>query len=101
MIEAILKNNTLMVLLLAAVLILAAVLLLHWAVQPTMDDIDWLEEEYIVTRGDTLWAISYDYCPADVDRREWIDEIRALNDLQDCTIYPGQSLTVLAPAKEG
>ena len=94
-----LANNTLMVLLLAAVLIVASVLLLNWVLQPTMDAIEWQETTYRVQEGDSLWAISGEYCPDKVDRREWIDEVRALNGLDDSVIHPGQKLTVLAPAK--
>lgn len=100
MMTKILSNDTLMVLLLAAVLILAAVLLLNWTYQSTMDAVEWREDTYTVRSGDSLWAISSGYCPAEVDRREWIEEIRALNNLSSGTIYPGQVLTVLAPIEE-
>lgn len=99
MINKILSNNTLMVLLLAAVLIVASVLLLNWVFQPTMDAIEWKETTYRVQAGDSLWIISGDYCPDSVDRREWIDEVQALNGLEDSVIHPGQKLTVLAPVK--
>lgn len=88
------------VLLLAAAVVLVFILLLNWVFQPTMDGIEWREETYIVQRGETLWTIAGDYCPKGVDRREWIDEIQALNHLQGSTIYTGQRLTVLAPTKE-
>lgn len=99
MINKILANNTLMVLLLAAVLIVASVLLLNWVFQPTMDAIEWRETTYRVQPGDSLWAISGEYCPDSVDRREWIDEVRALNGMTGSNIHPGQALTVLAPVK--
>lgn len=98
MINKILANNTLSVLILAAAVILVAVLLLS-SFQSTMDGIEWEEEIYKVRAGDSLWAISGDYCPDSVDRREWIDEVQALNDLPDSNIHPGQKLIVLAPTK--
>ena len=93
-----LEGSTLTVILLVA-LVVASVLVLNYALQPTMDGIEWREETYRVQSGDSLWTISADYCPDGVDRREWVDEIRALNGLSDSIIYPGQTLTILAPVK--
>jgi hypothetical protein len=95
-----LESNALVVILLIA-LVVVSVLVLNYAFQPTMDGIEWQETTYRVQSGDSLWAIAGEYCPDGVDRREWIDEIRALNDLPDSIIYEGQKLTVLAPVKEG
>lgn len=89
-----------MILLLAAVVVVS-VFALNYAFIPTMDDIEWREEAYIVQAGDSLWAISGWYCPGSVDRREWIDEVQALNGLEDSVLHPGQKLTVLSPVGEG
>lgn len=94
-----LESNTITVILLVA-LVVASVLVLNYALQPTMDGIEWREETYRVQAGDSLWAIAGDYCPEGVDRREWVDEIRALNGLPDSIIYPGQTLTVLVAVGE-
>lgn len=99
MTSKILANNTLMVLLLAAVVLVVSILLLNWVFQPTMDSIEWRETTYRVQEGDSLWAISRDYCPGSVDRREWMEEVQALNGLEGRTIHPGQKLIVLAPNK--
>lgn len=95
----ILDSNILAVVLLL-VMVVVSVLVLNHAFQSTMDGIEWTEETYIVRSGDSLWSISCEYCPDGVDCREWIEEIRALNGLDDSMIRPGQTLTVLA-AKEG
>lgn len=100
MIGKILANDTLMVLLLAAVLVTVSILLLNVAFQSTLDGVEWVEETYTVSKGDSLWLIADTYCPETVDRREWIDEVQALNDMQGATIYPGQELTILAPVEE-
>lgn len=97
----ILDNSPLLMLILGALIVVVSVLVLNYAFQPTMDGVEWQEEIHRVRAGDSLWVIASDYCPSGVDRREWIDEIRALNDLSDSTIYPGQTLIVLAPVKEG
>lgn len=97
----ILSNSTLMMVLFALVLVVASILLLNCFYQPTMDGIDWREDSYIVQPGDTLWGISRDYCPENVDCREWIEEVQILNDIQGGVIYPGQRITVLVPNMEG
>lgn len=99
--KELLDNDALMMIVLAAVLVVTSVLLLNWVFQPTMDGIDWQEGIYIVEGGDSLWELSGKYCPDTVDRREWIDEIQALNGLRSNTIYAGQELVILTPVKEG
>lgn len=80
-------------------LIIVAVLLFAKVLESTTDQIEWYEETYIVRRGDTLWEIADQYCPANVDKREWIYEVKCLNGLEDSSIYPGQRLRVMAPVE--
>ncbi|WDC83945.1 LysM peptidoglycan-binding domain-containing protein [Caloramator sp. mosi_1] len=51
-------------------------------------------EEIVVNKGDTLWKISIKHTPKDKDVRKTIYEIRKINNLNDCIIYPGQVLKV-------
>lgn len=92
-----LLNNPVIAILLLLVLITIAILVLSFAGRSTLDRVEWQEETYRVKSGDSLWAISGRYCPDSVDRREWVDEVQALNGLTSSTIYPGQRLTVLVP----
>lgn len=87
-------TDKLLILVMGAAIITASVMLLR-SYQPTMDDIEWRETLHHVQAGDTLWTIASTHCPDRVDRREWVEEIRALNDLRDSNIHPGQALTVL------
>ena len=80
------------------ILLFVGIAILVIAVQPTMKQIEWDEETYIVKSGDTLWTIADKYCPEIVDKREWIHEIQELNDLHGSILHPGQRLKVLAPA---
>lgn len=96
----ILEHSTLLMVLLSILLVVASILVLNWSFQPTMDGIEWQEEVHHVRAGDTLWAISSNYCPDSVNRNEWIKEIRTLNGMTDSIIHPGQALIVLA-VKEG
>lgn len=89
--------NTITPVLLLALVLVGSILLLNWVPQSTMDALEWQEEAYTVKSGDSLWTISYDYCPDGVDRREWIDAVRELNGMDDSIIQAHQKLTVLAP----
>lgn len=91
----ILANNTVMILTFAAIMIIVSVLVLNWAFRPTMDWIEWQERIHEVEKGENLWTISKTYCPKKVDRREWIEEIKALNGLRNSSIHPGQKIIVL------
>lgn len=93
-------NNPLIATLLLILLIAIAFLVLSLAGSSTLERVEWQEETYRVQSGDSLWAISYEYCPDNVDRREWIAEIQTINGLTSNVIHPGQRLTVLA-VKEG
>lgn len=74
---------------------LVCVLLLSSAFGPSMGRYEWQEEIYTVQPGDSLWSISLEYCPAGVDRGEWIAEVRDLNRLKSDIIRPGDDLVVL------
>lgn len=92
-----LENHIGLTVLLCGLVLVGGIFALNWAFQPTMDRIEWKEMTYRVQAGDSLWAIASEYCPDGVDRREWIDEVQALNGMDDSMIHPGQKLTVLMP----
>ena len=94
-----LEHSTTITVILAVLLIVASILTLKYAFRSTMDGYEWETTFYRVQTGDSLWSISADYCPDGVDRREWIEEVRELNGMDNSIIYPGQKLTVLAPIK--
>ena len=96
--KGIFSHENILIAVIAVVLIGAFLLLLLVATQPTMTKVEWTEETYIVKSGDSLWAIADRYCPDIVDKREWIAEVKELNNLYDSTVHPGQMLKVLAAA---
>lgn len=82
---------------LGAVILITLALAFIYALQPTTDLVEWREETYIVQSGDSLWSISYNYCPENVDRREWIAEVQQINGLPNSNIRAGQRLIVITP----
>jgi hypothetical protein len=52
------------------------------------------EIEYTVAYGETLWSIAEDYCPEDMDIREYIDKLHI-----SPNIYEGQTITILEEVK--
>ncbi|MBX6394681.1 MAG: LysM peptidoglycan-binding domain-containing protein [Alicyclobacillaceae bacterium] len=50
----------------------------------------------VVQEGDTLWGIAERFAGPDVDRRQWIFQVRRMNHLEDATIYPGMVLRIPA-----
>lgn len=51
-------------------------------------------EDYIVTNGDTLWSIATEYKHEKQDIREYVYQLRKLNNI-DCIIYPGQEIKII------
>ncbi len=51
-------------------------------------------EDVRVCSGDKLWTICADYCPEDMDIREYICKVQALNCI-GADIYPGQVIKVI------
>lgn len=80
-----------------ALIVLLFAICLIAAFSPTIDNVEWNEEIYIVESGDTLWGIATKHCPKNVDYREWIKAVREINGLSDCKICRGDMLTVLVP----
>ena len=57
-----------------------------------------IEEEtisYIVCKGDTLWTIAKEYKADDKDIRQYIYEIKKINNMTNSNIYEGQILRIV------
>ena len=55
------------------------------------------EDSYInvsVVSGDTLWTISDEYMPSDMDKREAIYEIKSANNMKTSELTPGQTIRI-------
>ncbi len=60
----------------------------------TQPKYEWVEVEYVVQEGETLWSIAKDYCPDDMDIRDYICEIQRINNIES-NIYAEQTIVVL------
>ena len=58
------------------------------------EDKKYVLEEYTVTAGNTLWQIAEDNKEEGTDTRDFIQELKELNNLQDATIYAGQTIKI-------
>lgn len=53
------------------------------------------EIQYTVSKGERLWDIAEQYKRPGQDIREYIYEIRKLNNMENATIYEGQEITII------
>lgn len=52
-------------------------------------------QDYTVVQGDTLWSIALENKRAGQDIREYIYELREINNMNDCLLYPNQTITII------
>ena len=52
-------------------------------------------EEYVVSTGETLWSIASENKKAGQDIRRYIYELREINNMNDCLIYPNQVIKII------
>lgn len=49
--------------------------------------------EHTVVSGETLWSIASEYATGDI--REYVYELRQLNNLEDCNLQIGQDILII------
>jgi len=75
-------------------IVLMIVLAVAFIIKAQTPSHEFTKTTYVVEKGDSLWYISGLYCPADMNRWDYIHMVQDANGMTSCTIYPGQSLTV-------
>lgn len=53
------------------------------------------ECDYVVSKGETLWNIAAKYKQDNQDIRDYIYQIRKINNMETATIYEGQAIKVI------
>ncbi|MCB1245879.1 MAG: LysM peptidoglycan-binding domain-containing protein [Acidimicrobiia bacterium] len=75
-----------------SITVVIILMLLASAVQATPDPTE--TTEYRVRGGDTLWQIAAEYGPSGMDRRDVVQIIQRINDLDSDTLQIGQLLEI-------
>lgn len=57
--------------------------------------IQYQTEEYVVSAGETLWSIACENKKDNQDVREYVYQLRQLNDIDNCIIVPGQTIQII------
>lgn len=86
-------NLQCILILLMATCFLLLTLVVEAGTQPDLTPV-----QYMVSKGDTLWSLSQQYCPDDMDCREWIYEVEQMNGITGGQIWPGDIITILTEA---
>ena len=86
------SNALLRVVVLLTVAVAALFLLL--AGQVDAGDSAVLTQEHVVRSGETLWEIAGSHTADGADVRDTVDDIKAINVLDDSTIFPGDRLII-------
>ena len=50
--------------------------------------------DYTISKGETLWSIAGEYKGKNEDIRQYIYDIKKLNNMTDSTVYPGQVIKI-------
>lgn len=91
------NKSTIFAALVCAVAVFLTVSLIQDLTTPTMDAYTWEETTHYIREGETFWSVAAEYCPADVDRNEWIERVADINGIKSHIIYAGDRITVLIP----
>lgn len=54
-----------------------------------------ITKDYVVSTGETLWSIASENKKVGQDIREYIYELREVNNMNDCMIYPNQVIKII------
>ena len=72
--------------------ILVIILIFKMIVSVQLEKTDYKTYDYTVQKQDTLWTIASDITLEDANIRNTIIDIKEINELEDATIYVGQTI---------
>ncbi len=84
-------NKRRFIIVITILIVLVITLCSHCSAMPKNNEI----ESITVSAGDTLWSIASEHKKSGQDVREYLYELRKLNNLENCTIYPGQKIKII------
>ena len=58
-------------------------------------------QDYIISSGETLWSIAQKYKNPEEDTRQYVYEIKKLNNMTNSTIYAGQTIKIIKGSNNG
>lgn len=58
-------------------------------------------QDYIISNGETLWSIAQKYKNPEEDTRQYVYEIKKLNNMTNSTIYEGQIIKIIKGSNNG
>lgn len=82
------------VLLVLAFIVLCFLAITKWCVKTVWGKESTIED-YTVSAGETLWDIALENKKDGTDTREYIYELRKLNNIDDCIIHEGQVIKII------
>lgn len=59
-----------------------------------ISSVNYISEEYTVKSGDTLWSIAGEYADENQSLREYIYEIKKVNNMTSNNLEVGQNITI-------
>lgn len=75
------------------IIVFLLITLLNTSIAKTIEEAEILS--YTVCKGDTLWTIAKEYKANDKDIRQYINELKKLNNMTNSNICEGQTLKVI------
>ena len=75
-----------------AIVIFLLIALFNISIAKTDTEAEYID--YTISKGETLWSIAGEYKEKNEDIRQYIYDIKKLNNMTDSTVYPGQVIKI-------
>lgn len=75
-----------------AIIVFLLIALFNISIAKTDKEAEYID--YTISKGETLWSIAGEYKEQNEDIRQYIYDIKKLNNMTDSTVYPGQVIKI-------
>ncbi len=89
------KRKFIQALLISILLILIISFCLFRVFGSNREEVEATQIKYTVCRGDTLWNIAQEYKQDNQDIRDYIYEVKKINNMTDSCLYEGQVINII------